>query len=610
MTRTVLSAIDRISAVLGRVAEVVVLILITSMLYEVVARYVFGAPTIWAFDIAYMSTGVLFVLGAAQTLREDGHVRIDVLSSRFPARLRGWIDGIAFLVILCPIFGKLAWIAWQRSWRAWATHEVEHVSPWAPLMWPFYSLLTIGLAALALQLAAQGIRALIAPAQDDAFRLEADMLTASMMFPGLFVLILLGLPIAFSLTIVSVVAGIVAFGPAGFNQLYGSFYSASTNFILSAIPMFILMGALLERSGVAERLFRVMSLWLEKLPGGIALATIAMGGVFAAAAGVVGAVEVMIGMMAIPAMQRLGYDNRLIWATICAGGSLGTMIPPSVIAVMYASLAQISVGKLLAGMMLPGFVMVAMFLAYIVVQGIIRPTPVPLDAIEDDIPTGEKLWLTVTTMVPVFALIFAVLGSILGGIASPTEAAAVGAAGALLLCIGYGRFRVSVLRELLAITVRISAMILLIVAAGTMFMGVFAANGGAMLIRNVIEGAGLGTTGMIVFFLIVVFLLGFVLDWTANVLICVPLFTPFIRTTGIDPVWFATMVIIVIQTSYLTPPMASAIFYLKSIAPKDMTYGQMCQGVVPFVGLQLLTRAIVAAFPLLVTWLPDRIVGL
>ena len=435
------------------------------------------------------------------------------------------------------------------------------------------------------------------------------MLVATLMFPALFALILLGLPIAFSLTIVSVGAGLAAFGPAAFNQLYGSFYSASTNFLLSAIPMFILMGALLERSGVAERLFKVMSMWLGRLPGGLALATIAMGGIFAAAAGVVGAVEVMIGMMAIPAMQRMGYDNRLIAGTICAGGSLGTMIPPSVIAVMYASLAQISVGKLLAGMILPGLLMVGLFLAYIVIQGILKPTPVPVEAQEPDLPLGEKLWLTVTTLLPVFALIFAVLGSILGGIASPTEAAAVGAAGALILCVIYGQFSPKVLAESLSITVRISAMILLIVAAGTMFMGVFAANRGASLIRDVIEATGLGTNGMIVFFLLIVFLLGFVLDWTANVLICVPLFAPFVRAAGIDPIWFGTLVIIVIQTSYLTPPMASAIFYLKSIAPKDMTYGQMCRGVLPFVGLQLLTLLIVAAFPVLVTWLPARIVG-
>ena len=171
--KTLLSVIDRISTILGRVAEVVVVLLIASMLYEVVARYVFGAPTLWAFDIAYMSTGALFVLGAAQALRQDAHVRIDVLSSRFPPRVRGGIDGIAFLFVLCPIFGMLAKIAGQKAWRAFMTGEVETVSPWAPLMWPFYSVLAIGLGALALQLAAEGLRNLIDPRRDDTFRLEA-----------------------------------------------------------------------------------------------------------------------------------------------------------------------------------------------------------------------------------------------------------------------------------------------------------------------------------------------------------------------------------------------------------------------------------------------------
>ncbi|WP_336097745.1 TRAP transporter large permease [Roseovarius sp. CH_XMU1461] len=433
---------------------------------------------------------------------------------------------------------------------------------------------------------------------------------AALMFPALFALILLGLPIAFSLAIVAVGAAITAFGPVAFNQLYGSFYTASTNFILSAIPMFILMGALLERSGIAERLYRVMNMWLGRLPGGLAIATIAMGAVFAAAAGVVGAVEVMIGMMAIPAMQKARYDNVLIAGTICAGGSLGTMIPPSVIAVMYASLAQMSVGKLLAGMMLPGLLMVVLFLAYIFVHGLLRPVPLaPETRDECGRPLGEKLWITAQVMVPVFGLIFAVLGSILAGIASPTEAAAVGAAGALLLTLANGRFSLPMLGASLRVTVRISAMILLIVAAGTMFMSSFAANGGARMIRDFIESAGLGTAQMLMFFLLVVFVLGFVLDWTANVLICVPLFTPFIREAGVDPIWFATMVLVVIQTGYLTPPMASSIFYLKSIAPPDMTYGQMCRGVLPFIAMQVFTLILIALFPALVTWLPERIVG-
>lgn len=254
--------------------------------------------------------------------------------------------------------------------------------------------------------------------------------------------------------------------------------------------------------------------------------------------------------------------------------------------------------------------MIALFIGYLIVQAIIDP-PQAVEAMDDltEMPLKEKLYVTASSLLPICALIFAVLGSLLAGIASPTEAASVGAVGALILCIVYGRFSLQVLTESLHITVRISAMILLIVAAGTMFMGTFAANGGSRLIRGSIEAAGFGDTGMIVFFLLIVLLLGFVLDWTANVLICVPLFTPFIRQAGIDPVWFGTLVIIVIQTSYLTPPMASSIFYLKSIAPPDMTYGQMCRGVVPFILLQLVTLLIVAFWPPIATWLPDQIVG-
>lgn len=435
------------------------------------------------------------------------------------------------------------------------------------------------------------------------------MLVAALMFPALFVLILAGIPIAFSLAIVSAGAGLVQFGSHAFGQLYGGFYSAATNFILAAIPMFVLMGAILERSGIAERLFRVMQLWMSRLPGGLAVATIAMGAIFAAAAGVVGAVEVMIGMMAIPAMQRGGFRNSQIAGTICAGGSLGTMIPPSVIAVMYASLAQMSVGELLAGMMLPGLLMVGLFILYLIIQGVLAPPQPAAEDAEPEVSLREKLVLTFTSLLPIFGLIVAVLGSLLAGIASPTEAAAVGALGALVLSIAYGRFSLPMLFESLKITVRISAMILLIVAAGTMFMGTFAANGGSRLIRTLVEASGFGDAGMIVLFLFVVLLLGFVLDWTANVLITVPLFTPFIRQAGIDPIWFGTMMIVVIQTSYLTPPMASSIFYLKSIAPPDMTYGQMCRGVVPFILLQIATLAIIALFPQLATWLPSQIVG-
>jgi tripartite ATP-independent transporter DctM subunit len=254
--------------------------------------------------------------------------------------------------------------------------------------------------------------------------------------------------------------------------------------------------------------------------------------------------------------------------------------------------------------------MVGLFILYIVVVCILDPRKGPrADDPDMRLPVMEKLKITFSGLLPTMVLIVAVLGSLMAGIASPTEAAAVGAIGALILCICYGKFSIPMMREALAITVRISAMILLIVAGGIMFTGIFAANGGSRLIQSLISDMGLGLSGTLALFLFIVFLLGFVLDWTANVLICVPLFLPVLTAAGVDPIWFGTLVIIVIQTSYLTPPMASSIFYLLSIAPPDMKYGQVCRGVVPFILVQFATLALVVLFPALATWLPQQVSG-
>lgn len=437
-----------------------------------------------------------------------------------------------------------------------------------------------------------------------------DATVAALMFPGLFILIFLGIPVAFSLTLVSVVAGWFAFGPLVFQQLYGSVFSAASNYVLSSIPLFVLMGAILEKSGIARNLFDAIQLWVGRLPGGLALTTIAMAAIFASVSGVVGAVEIMIGLMAIPAMRAYRYNNSLISGTICAGGSLGTIIPPTVIVVVYAALAQLSIGELFAAIIFPGLLMLGLFAFYIVGRCLLRPEDGPAATLsEDSLPLGDKVAITIKALVPPLLLMFSVLGSLLGGIASPTEAAAVGVAGAVILAAINGGIVFSSMVSSLALTVRITAMILLIVAGGTMFTGIFAINGGGDMVANIAAGLSGGTTGVILFFLGVTFLLGFVLDWTSIVLICVPIFTPIVKQMGIDPIWFATLVLITIQTSYLTPPMASSIFYLKSIAPKDITYGQMCRGVLPFIAVQLVTLLLVALFPSMATWLPERIVG-
>jgi tripartite ATP-independent transporter DctM subunit len=427
---------------------------------------------------------------------------------------------------------------------------------------------------------------------------------AAWMFPALFALIFLGIPVALALIATAAGFGWLVFGDALFAQLFGRIGEVTGNFALAAVPAFILMGSLLERAGIAEGLFRAMQVWLGRLPGGLAMATMAMAGLFAATTGIIGAVEIVIGMMAIPPMAARGYDRGLVAGTITAGGSLGTIIPPSIVCVIYGSIGQVPINDLFAGVLLPGVLMVALFMGYIGLRCRLRPADGPPALGDADMPLGAKLRLTAVAIVPVLLLIAAVLGSILGGVASPTEAAAVGVLAVLALAAANGRLSVPVLADALRRTVQLTSMIMLIVLGGTMFAGVFYIHGGGRMVAGVIDALALGPSGMVALFLAVVFVAGFVVDWATAVLICVPIFTPLLRQAGIDPLWFAVAMIVVLQTSYLTPPMAPAIFYFRSIAPPEFTYSDMYRGVVPFVVCQGLTLAAVLAFPGLATWLP------
>jgi tripartite ATP-independent transporter DctM subunit len=432
-----------------------------------------------------------------------------------------------------------------------------------------------------------------------------------LMFVVLFALVFLGVPVAFSLLATAFVFGMGVFGDKVVGiQLYGMVQQTAQQYLLSAIPPFIIMGCILERSGIAERLFQVLQLWMGRLPGGLALATIAMGAIFAASTGIVGAVEVVIGVMTIPVMMRYGYKKDLIAGTICAGGSLGTMIPPSLVAVIYASIANMSVGQLYAGMLLPGLLMVGMFLVYIVARCILYPQDgPPVARSEIDIPLGRKLWITLTGFLPAVVLIAAVLGTTMFGIASPTEAASVGALCALVLTALYGRLSWEMFSDAVRRTLLINCMIMLIVVGGTMFASIFRVQGGEKLVQAIVADLDIGTYGVLLICLGIIFVAGFILDWVSIVLICLPIFMPIVSALKIDPVWFATLMIISIQTSYLTPPMAPSIFYLKSIAPPEIGYGDMVRGVLPFVFAQALTLLAIMLMPWLATYLPGQLKG-
>ncbi|MFI2817086.1 TRAP transporter large permease [Vreelandella piezotolerans] len=433
---------------------------------------------------------------------------------------------------------------------------------------------------------------------------------ALLMFPALMAFIIAGFPIAFSMILVATGFGIIQFGDVAAYQLLTKIEDTASNSILAAVPLFIFMGAMLERSGIAERLFEAIHMWTRRLPGGLGIGAIILGTLFAASSGVVGATEAVIGMLAIPVMLKHQYSKSLMSGTICASGSLGTAIPPSITVVVLGPVAGVSVGSLFSGLLIPGFLMAAMFLIYIVGVAYLKPEMAPrIPEQEPDIPFGDKLRITLIALVPTMLLIFTVLGTILLGMATPTEAAACGALGAIILAAAYRNLTLSVLWTSAIKTVNISAMILLIVMGGSMFAGVFFASGGMATVQALLMDTGLSPWMILGLILLIAFIAGFVLDLISVVLIIIPVAMPIVRMLGFDEIWFCVAFLVVLQTSYLTPPLAPAIFYLRAITPPEVTLKHMYKGVVPFIIAQLVVLALVLMFPAIALWLPDVMVG-
>lgn len=369
------------------------------------------------------------------------------------------------------------------------------------------------------------------------------------------------------------------------------------------------MGAILERAGIAERLFDAIYMWTRRLPGGLAIAALVMCTIFAAASGVVGATETLVGMLAIPAMLKRKYDNSLIAGTICAGGSLGTVIPPSIPVIVLAPIMTLPVGDLMAGILVPGLMMAAMFSLYIIISATLKPSLAPRDTDPDPFTMGEKIRFTLKALVPPVVLIALVLGTLFSGLATPTEAAACGSAGVLFLALCYGKLSFKMVLDASLQTVSLTAMILAIVLAGVMFSGVLFASGGMMAIRGFLDSFGFGTASVIALILIITFILGFAVELTSIVLIMTSISVPILKLYDVDLLWFSIVFLITLQTSYLTPPMAPSIFYLRAIAPPTMTLKQMYWGVIPFIICQLIVLALVITFPELATWMPKLIYG-
>ena len=449
------------------------------------------------------------------------------------------------------------------------------------------------------------------------------------MFGAVFAVLLAGYPVAFSL------AG-TALSFAWFGQMAGVFdlvflqalpnrlFGIMTNETLVAVPLFVFMGVMLERSRVAENLLETMTALFGKLRGGLGLSVTLVGMLLAASTGIVGATVVTMGLLSLPTMLRHGYDPRIASGAICASGTLGQIIPPSIVLVLLgdvlsaayqqAQLNQgifsprtVSVGDLFAGAIVPGLLLVVLYIAYLLITAVRRPEAMP--PLADTGGDGHLGLRALRAMAPPLFLIVAVLGSILGGFATPTEAAAVGAVGAMLLAALRRHFTWRVMRDVVESTTRVSSMVFLILIGASFFSLVFRGFGGDTLVEELLTGLPGGVFGAMLVVMAVMFLLGFVLDFIEITFVVVPIVGPVLLTMGLDPVWLGIMIAINLQTSFLTPPFGFALFYLRGVAPPEVTTGDIYRGVAPFIVIQLLMLALLALWPTLATWLPTRIYG-
>ena len=432
-----------------------------------------------------------------------------------------------------------------------------------------------------------------------------DLLPA-LMFLVFSLLILAGYPIAFTIGGTALVFGLYGFGMDFFNLLPLRVWGIMTNFTLIAVTLFVFMGATLERSRLAEDLLETMGLVLGRLPGGLAISVVVVGTLLAASTGIVGATVTTMGLIALPTMLRRNYDQGLASGVICASGTLGQIIPPSIVLVLVGDILGVPVGDLFLGSLIPGVSLAAMYVIYLLGVSLFRPQAAPPIPREErtSISTRELLIRVSKVLVPPLFLMIAVLGSIFFGIAAPTEAAAMGASGALLLSIFSGRFNLKMLREVMETTTRLTSMVFIILVGATAFGLAFRGLGGDALIHDVVDQLALPNWAIFACIMGVVFLLGFFLDYIEIAFIHLPVIAPILSAMGFDPLWYGVLLGINLQTSFLTPPFGFALFYFRGVAPAQVTTGQIYRGIIPFVIIQIIGLMLVAFFPEVATWLP------
>ncbi len=443
-----------------------------------------------------------------------------------------------------------------------------------------------------------------------------DPQVAMLQMGGLIFAIMLGFPISFTLIAMGVGFGFYAYYNDAlpwydnniFDLLVNQTYSVMSNDVLVAVPLFLFMGYILERANIVDRLFFSLNLAARRVPASMAVAALATCALFSTAVGIIGAVVTLMGLLAYPALLKAGYNVRFASGVIVAGGCLGILIPPSIMLIVYSATAGVSVVQAYAAAMIPGLMLAGLYMVYVVGRAIINPSIAPKPP-KSDMPMSQLLWMLVTSFLPLALLIMAVLGAILFGLATPTEAASLGATGSLILAAAYRALSWQMLKESVYLTVRTSAMVCWLFVGSWTFSSVFSYLGGQQLIEEFVLGLNLHPVTFLILAQVIIFLLGWPLEWSEIIIIFVPIFLPLLDNFGVDPLFFGILVALNLQTSFMTPPMAMAAYYLKGVAPPHVELMDIFRGSFPFLAVVFLSMVLLYNFQGLALWLPGLIYG-
>jgi tripartite ATP-independent transporter DctM subunit len=638
------NALDRGIVSFGGIFSFLFAIATAVSIYEIIVRYFFNAPTIWAHETVIALIAACYLYGGMQCLAADKHIRIGLIyfgTSGGTRRLLDFVNGMLALFFAVAI----AYAAYTMVDKAWWTPQGEFRlersgSAWNPIT---PALIKMALLVTSIILAVQSLGHIYTAWQGTGYRQSASEAPSKFAIIGIafvfgllliggyvlftegrdlgiqtgsillvlsiMILILTGIPLAFVTGLIAILFTIAWFGPTGVPLVSSRIYSFVNEYVLVAIPMFVLMASLLDRSGMARDLYDAMRLVAGRLKGGVAVQTLVAAVFLAAISGIIGGEIVLLGLIALPQMLRLGYNRALAIGTVCAGGSLGTMIPPSIVLIVYGLTASVSIGDLFLATVTPGLMLASFYIIYILTVCYINPEKgPPISKEELDIPTKEKLAKMRGVILPVGVAV-TVLGSIYGGIASVTEAAAMGVVGVFLSAIIRRELTWKLTSESLKQTLETCGMIIWIGLGAAALVGVYNLMGGNRFIESTILDSGASPLVIVLIMMGILVVLGLFMDWIGIALLTMPIFVPIIIKLGMDPVWFGILFAMNMQVSYLSPPFGPAAFYLKSVAPKDMSLSEIFRALIPFICIQVVALAIVLMFPEVALWLPQWVNG-